>query len=317
MSRFIIVALIAVAAFAPCGMSASTDVTVTINARETENYQWAMFRLWIPEEVKTIRGVLVLVPGAGVDGRALADNPGWQAFAREEQFALVSCYIKGRIGRVAYLAKNGTGDALIQGLSHLAARGRRPEVKDAPLLIWGHVVGGQFAHAMACYAPERIIAFAAVKSQQFRAIPKPKTFQVPAVLVAGSKDSLKRIQGQYNLLYRNRPKGALWCLAIEKGGYDEPGNSGPILVAPFFKSILKKRMPKGEGAVSYKSLAALSEKDGHLGHIPTGKTTTYNDFSESRARAVWLPDAATAQQWRTFMKGGYEPPRRGGVIRKR
>jgi hypothetical protein len=290
--------------------AADTRSEYLVRAYEGENYRWAAFRLWAPEEVETVRGVLVLVPGLNRDGRDLVDEPLWRDFAREQRLALLGTYIQGRQGRVYYLARNGTGYALTFALDQLAVRAGRPEVADAPLLMWGHVVGGQFAHSMACYAPERVLAFAAVKGQNFRSIPQQATWSVPGVAISGERDALKRNQGMYNLLYRNRPDGALWCAAVEQEATDEIGNHA-LLVLPFFRSVLEMRMPKSDGAVRYADLKPLREEDGLLGDIPSLAVAPPSRFLYDEDRAVWLPDAEVARAWQDFMRGGYPTPQRG------
>ena len=57
MSRLILAIVALAAACVPPALAADTDVTFTVHARETENYTWALFRLWAPEESETVRGV--------------------------------------------------------------------------------------------------------------------------------------------------------------------------------------------------------------------------------------------------------------------
>ena len=45
------------------------------------NFNKAAFRLWYPEKLKTIKALVVLVPGSNGDGRRQVDNQIWQDFA--------------------------------------------------------------------------------------------------------------------------------------------------------------------------------------------------------------------------------------------
>ena len=56
-----------------------------------ENFDKADFKLWLPDGQGAIRAILVLVPGSNGDGRPMADDPVWQAFATKHLLALVAC----------------------------------------------------------------------------------------------------------------------------------------------------------------------------------------------------------------------------------
>ncbi len=58
------------------------------------NYAVAAFRFWHPADAKVLRDVLVLVPGFNDDGRVMAQEPFWQAFAQRHQLGLVACCFK-------------------------------------------------------------------------------------------------------------------------------------------------------------------------------------------------------------------------------
>jgi len=275
------------------------DMTCEVKAAEGENYARAFFRLWLPQEADTLRGLVVLVPGLNENGLYLADVETWRVFAREERFGLVACYFQGRLGRMYQLAGNGSAQGLLRALETFAAWGRREDLKDAPLLLWGHGAGGEYCYGFAAWAPERVIAFASVRGQHYRSVPRSETWGVPAVLVAGEKDSLKRLQGMTNAFFRNRPRGALWCLAIELDAHDEVGRSADLVI-PFFKSVAARRLPKMNRSLTYSDLEGIEESDGWVADIRTKEMASWNEYLGPRERAVWLPDAAFAQAWLEF-----------------
>ena len=164
------------------------------------------------------------------------------------------------------------------------------------------MAGGEFCHSLTAFAPERVIAFAAVKSQEFRTIPNPGLLRTPALLIAGEKDSIKRVQGVTNLLYHSRPEGALWCLAIERNAQDEVGWSADLAI-PFFKVVATKRLPTQGGAVHFRDLKPIASTDGWLGEIRTRRVAPLSDFTGRRDRACWFPDEGVARAWQTFMQG--------------
>jgi len=50
------------------------------------NFSAAAFRCWATDQTNALRGVVVLMPGADADGRALVEDGFWQAFARGQPF---------------------------------------------------------------------------------------------------------------------------------------------------------------------------------------------------------------------------------------
>ena len=56
------------------GNNSLYDVTIPPG----KNFDKAEYRLWIPNEVKTIKGVLVLVSGSNGDARSWVEALGWQ-----------------------------------------------------------------------------------------------------------------------------------------------------------------------------------------------------------------------------------------------
>ena len=55
----------------------------------------AQFRWWAPADAKNLSGVLVLIPGRNGDGRAMANDPQWQALATSLNLGIVACFFYG------------------------------------------------------------------------------------------------------------------------------------------------------------------------------------------------------------------------------
>src|SRR3954463_4052009 len=53
------------------------------------NYDKAEFKLWLPNDLPSVRAGAVLVPGSNGDGRGQVDEAEWQAFAVRNKLALV------------------------------------------------------------------------------------------------------------------------------------------------------------------------------------------------------------------------------------
>lgn len=105
-----------------------------------KNFDKAAFRLWFPDQAKTIKGVIVLVPGSNGDGRGLVDDLFWQVLAVKQNFALLGCYFTDQIHEEMEVenyanAKEGSGQALLTVLTKFAQKTGFPELANAPLVL--------------------------------------------------------------------------------------------------------------------------------------------------------------------------------------
>ena len=128
------------------------------------NFDKAQFRFWAPPGVATLRGTMVLVPGSNGDGRAMAEDSVWQAFATKQRLALLACRFTDKPHDQNFIedyvnVSHGSGQALLDALGHLAERSKHPELASEPLLFWGMSAGGQFNYEFAAWKPERVLAF--------------------------------------------------------------------------------------------------------------------------------------------------------------
>ena len=87
--RVILAAAFSVALVLP--VAAQSPATFDETIPPGANFDKAEFRLWIPPVAGPLRGITVLVPGSNGDGRAMADDEFWQAFARATRLAIVAC----------------------------------------------------------------------------------------------------------------------------------------------------------------------------------------------------------------------------------
>ena len=155
------------------------------------NYDKAEFRLTVPLSVARVRAVLVLVPGSNGDGRPMAEDAFWQAFAAKHQLAIVACRFTDKPHEQAFLedyvaVANGSGQALLGAVSALAKKSNHPEIATAPFLMWGMSAGGQVNYEFAAWKPERVIAFVVNKGGVYYSalVPRAPMWQSMMVMKA-------------------------------------------------------------------------------------------------------------------------------------
>ena len=212
-------ALVAVAASLPAQGPAVLDDSVPPGA----NFAIAQFRFWAPPGAGRIRAVAVLVPGSNGDGRAMAEDSTWQAFAVRNHVALIACrftdkpHDQGFIEEYVDVSK-GSGQALLDAIGRFADRAKHPELATAPLLLWGMSAGGEFNYEFVAWKPERVAAFIVNKGGiYYSALLSKAARAVPGLFFAGEKDLDSRVFTVKGLFGVNRRAGALWALVEEPG----------------------------------------------------------------------------------------------------
>jgi poly(3-hydroxybutyrate) depolymerase len=214
------------------------------------NYALATFFFWHPPEAKQLRGVVVLVPGSNDDGRAMAQDSFWQAFARRHQLGLVGCCFKDHPHENMNIeeyarAGAGSGAALLEALTRFAKVASRPEVANASLLLWGHSAGGEFNYEFACWKPERVMAFVVNKGgYYFTHLAPPATRKVPGIFFVGGKDEEFRILSIRGIFAGNHRAGAAWKLVSNPGEGHEVGQTRDQAVQFFEETLAGQTHPR-------------------------------------------------------------------------
>jgi poly(3-hydroxybutyrate) depolymerase len=262
------------------------------------NFDKAEFRFWIPENLSTIRAVVVLTPGSNGDGRPQAEDPAWQNFAARNKLALVACRFTDKPHEQNFIEEyvqvsRGSGQALETALQSFAARSKHPELASAPLLLWGMSAGGEFNYEFVAWKPERVAAFVVNKGGiYYSALLSQAARNVPGILFIGGKDLESRISTISGLFAVNRRAGALWALGKEPGAAHVVGRSMDVAKV-FFEDALSARA----GEVSLKPMA---EKAGFIGD-PMSKTFhPASSGSLPNYSTSWLPTERVARAWQAM-----------------
>lgn len=263
------------------------------------NYDKAEFRLTVPLGVARVRAVLVLVPGSNGDGRPMAEDAFWQAFAAKHQLAIVACRFTDKPHEQAFLedyvaVANGSGQALLDAVSALAKKSNHPEIATAPFLMWGMSAGGQVNYEFAAWKPERVIAFVVNKGGVYYSALVPRAARsVPALLFVGDKDLEFRVNTIQGLFAVNRRAGALWAYVVEPDTAHAVARSRD-LGAMFFEDVLAIRLSGG-------TLSAVPDKTGFIGDLKDATFQPIGAVKPPTVPTAWLPTERIARAWQAVV----------------
>lgn len=286
-----------------CGSVRAADQVLDFSAPPKPGvWQTADFRIWIPENVKTIRGVLINFHGSSGDARAIVEQQLWRDAARQWNFALLGMkFSNGR--NVDYRdPQRGSGDAILSALAGFARKSGHPEIAHAPWCLWGVSLGGASAWAFAAWNPQRTIAFAAVNGTGRAQVPDAM-LKVPGLVFEGELDTAVKPESVAAAFDSNRAKGALWALVMHWGLGHDSGNSNALIV-PFFDQVIQARLPNDQSAErSPVKLIDLPETDGFLGGRDAWASTfatiaPFKNHQGDKTKASWLPNEPLAYLWR-------------------
>ena len=264
------------------------------------NFDKAQFRLWLAPSSGALRGAVILVPGSNGDGRAMAQDTVWQAFAAKNKLAIVACRFTDKPHDQNFIedyvnVSHGSGQALLDILAKFGSQTKHPELASAPLLFWGMSAGGQFDYEFASWKPERVVAFVVNKGGIYYTALTPRaTREVPALLFIGGKDLESRVNTITGLFALNRRGGALWALTEEPSAAHVVGRSRDLSIV-FFDDVLAQRL--GDGT----SLNTLTEKRGFVGDYHTKTIAPIGDTKLPSYPTSWLPSDRVAKAWQAVI----------------
>lgn len=262
-------------------------------------------KLFVPQKVSRVRAVLVVI-NYGL-GFQLSGVEQWRKLSETVDAALLGVWF----ANIGPRAEQGDlfaipGDGLVEVfpglLQRLAQDSGHPELTDAPLLFWGHSGAGSVAASLANRFPARTLAFVRYHSgPELRGDPNVLN-KIPALFLAGGKDSTAPVSVAETLWKSGRATGAPWTFAIEPNAtHGDPKDleKANDLMIPWIEAVLRQRLsPDGT------TLRAVTDGSTWVGNIKTGEVAPYGTFSGSKADASWLPDEATARAWQTVLRAG-------------
>lgn len=279
------------------------------------------YTVWVPEDVKTLRGIVVHQHGCGEgsckSGLSGAFDLHWQALARKHDCALLApAYEQPQKADCQMWCdpRNGSAKKFQQCLVHLGKLSGHPELATVPWALWGHSGGGHWCGGMVMLHPERVAA-AWLRSgvplfevNLEREAIKPHTLPqlaltVPMMCNPGTKEGVTVKDGRFarvwpaNLAFIKavRGQGGLLGVAIDPLTAHECGNQRYMAIR-WLDACLQMRLPKQNG----QTLQPMPVNDVWLAEL-IGKTAVpAAQFEGNRLTAAWLPNKHIATLWMQY-----------------
>ena len=298
------------------------------------------YTLWIPDGVKTLRGIIVHQHGAGttasIEGSTAAYDLHWQALAKKWDCALLgpSYHVQNEkidtspgASELWFDPRRGSEKTFLRALGEFAAKAGRPEIDKVPWALWGHSGGGIWSDVMTTLHPDRVVAVWMRSGSALMFLTHPEftrpdvpdaLYAIPMMTNPGVKEKLKasleepdqrpeveKMKGPWlgNLatFKAYRAKGGLIGFAPDPRTGHECGDSR-YLAIPFLDACLSMRLP--EKGSKDQTLKPMDTRQAWLAPVLSEEAKPAAGFKGNVAESVWLPDEAVARAWMEYVKTG-------------
>lgn len=275
---------------------------------EGDRFQQADFSFWLADASQPVRGIIIHQHGC--TNASPAKHPPvtldshWRALARKHHFALLSpqYQVAGKCDEWND-PESGSERALFRALEDFASRTQRPELKDAPWILWGHSGGSSWSAQMIVRHPGKVLAasFRGGCHKQF-GVPEfrsrfgPVARDIPMLFVWGKRETVPASSHYVswepmNAMYRElRSQGGHVSQAIDPRS-EHGCDDSRLLIIPFFDSVLTNRLANQDPPGSLMDLASLQRRD-----------STPENLRDPALG--WLPSPEVADLWKEFSSTG-------------
>ncbi|HEY5508457.1 MAG TPA: hypothetical protein VIK29_07295, partial [Paludibacter sp.] len=118
---------------------------ISINPEANEAFLLAVYTLYIPPNVKELKGIIVHQHGCGRNGLSIVYDFHWRALAIKNNYALMGThYLVSNSCENWSDPKAGSGRAFLSALDEFAVSSGHPELSDVPWALWGHSGGARW-----------------------------------------------------------------------------------------------------------------------------------------------------------------------------
>lgn len=281
------------------------------------------FTIWISEDIKTLKGVVVHQHGCG-EGSCKSGLTGawdlhWQALAKKHDCALLAPSYEQPQKENCQLwcdPRNGSGQAFLRALRDLGKMSGHSELSKVPWAIWGHSGGGHWAGGMTLIYPERVAAcWLRSGVPIFETNPdresikpyvlNPDSLDVPIMCNLGTKEGVTVKTGRFARVWpanqkffeKVRGAGGLVGIAVDPLSSHECGNQRYMAI-PWFDECLKARLP----TIKAQSLRKMVTEQAWLAPVLATTAVAGQKYKGDPLKAVWLPSQRIAKTWMHYVR---------------
>jgi len=276
-------------------------------AHQATDIQFGDFALHVPANVRHIRGILVALGGPDTRGFAAGTPFGAPLPAVESALQELGAMFRdlaagrglailgsGRFGPTAFPNEPASDQLLLDAVAQAAALTGRPDLLDAPFLLYGMSGGAPEATGFTQRHPERVAAL-------FLKVPvtagplSGQALDVPAYMVLAELDAFVDNTMLSSTFETHRAAGAPWAMALEPGVlHHSLSPAQRELTVDWMRAILPFRAAGG-------SLRERPPQVGWLGDPATGRIAPSRIFAGDPSSASWFPTRPLAEEWAAFI----------------
>lgn len=268
---------------------------------ETMNGVARTYRMALPTEVTTIRGLLVVSNGSGGDSRDYYKASSYEEFLHRQGFAFI-----GGVGAAPSHADNV--QIFQRALARFAQVSGHPEVLNVPYATTGFSAGGGFSRDLLNFLPERVIAAVMEGTTlKFSTTGEPQEPEVtratPLLLINGELENMGSLITP--VLAEHRPLGAEWGYMESQGrGHEMYGQE--VLALPYLDEAVRLRYPSsGNVLTGPLTLNTLDPLSGWVADDRTLGTNLVNinpaaQFTGDLKQSSWLISKDMAHVYRAY-----------------
>jgi hypothetical protein len=281
---------------APLRSGAGTSYTANVTHRPGEEFDKGTVRLWLPDKVRAVRGVMVggFFPGSPAedpkpDGETLR-------IALKYHLAVVTqtyTHLEGTRDRREAYCDHGSAKGMVRGLNQIAAQSKHPEIATAPFVIhFGYSLAGLCSKGIAETFPSRtaVLVYGGMSRVDcgIRGIAA-----IPTMIYGGANDGF--VKNIPNEMVECRAKGMPIAVALQPGaGHSIRGSKETRYT--YLDAVLAQRLPLQAGG----ALRRIDLATGYLVDSGSSRSAPYGSYSGDRNKASWLPSAASVTAFKKW-----------------
>lgn len=281
------------------------------------------YTIWIPQNIKTLRGVIVHQHGCGEgsckSGLTGAFDLHWQALAKKHHCALLApAYEQPEKAECQMWCdpRNGSAEAFQKCLVDLGKQSGHPELSTVPWALWGHSGGGHWAGGMALLYPDRV-ACAWLRSGVPLLKPNParkniKSYElpdaalkVPIMCNPGTKEGVTVKEGRFAGVWpanetffgEIRARNGLIGVAVDPLTSHECGNQRYFAIR-WLDAVLDVRLPEEPNG----KMREISIQNAWLAEPLGVEAVPVDKFNVDHKKATWLLNERVARLWMEYVK---------------